>query len=414
MLNLYFWLIISILIISHFIGLILDYLNGKMWSDSVPAKLKDIIDKASYSRSQNYYRENKKVGNIASTFNLLFVIVLMFLAGFAWVDSIARSISGNEIIISILFFGIIGLATDIGHMPFNLYGTFVIEQKYGFNNTTPRIFIFDHLKGWMLAAVIGGPVLALIAWIYNETGPMFWVLIWGVVTIFSLFMNMFYSELIVPLFNKQKPLEEGELREAIEKMADRSGFNLSDIYTIDGSKRSSKANAYFSGLGSRKRIVLYDTLTDELSVNQIVAVLAHEIGHYKKKHNVVILFSGILQTGLMLYIFSLLSGRQELAIALGADQTSFHISLLAFILIYSPVSLVLSIIMNYISRKHEFAADRFSAEVYSAEELSSALTKLSVKNLSNLNPHPAFVSIYYSHPPLLARLKAMEELSAKG
>jgi STE24 endopeptidase len=385
-----------------------------MWSDSVPAKLKDIIDKESYSRSQNYYRENKKVGNIASTINLLVVLVLLFLAGFAWVDSIARIISGNEIIISILFFGIIGLATDIGHMPFNLYGTFVIEQKYGFNNTTLRIFIFDHLKGWMLAAIIGGPLLALIAWIYNETGPLFWVLIWGVISLFSLFMNMFYSELIVPLFNKQKPLEEGELRQAIEKMADKAGFKLSDIYTIDGSKRSSKANAYFSGLGSWKRIVLYDTLTDELSINQIVAVLAHEIGHYKKKHNVVILFSGILQTGLMLYIFSILSGRQELAVAIGADQASFHISLLAFILIYSPVSLVLSIIMNYISRKQEFAADRFSAEVYSAEELSSALTKLSVKNLSNLNPHPAFVSIYYSHPPLLARLKAMEEQRGKG
>jgi len=413
MYNSYFYLIISILVIGHLFGLLLDYLNGKMWSDRVPEKLKNIIDQEDYSRSQNYYRENKNISNIASTINLLVVIALLFLAGFAWVDSIARSISGNELIISILFFGIIGLATDIGHMPFNLYGTFVIEEKYGFNKTTPRTFIFDHLKGWMLAAVIGAPLLALIAWIFNETGPNFWILIWGVVTLFSLFMNMFYSELIVPLFNKQKPLEEGELREAIEKMADKAGFNLANIYTIDGSKRSSKANAYFSGLGSRKRIVLYDTLSNDLTVNQIVAVLAHEIGHYKKKHNVVILFSGIVQTGLMLYIFSLLSGRQELALAMGAKQTSFHISLLAFVLIYSPVSLVLSIIMNYISRKQEYAADGFSAEVYSAQELSSALTKLSVKNLSNLNPHPAFVSIYYSHPPLLDRLKALEEQRGK-
>lgn len=414
MFNLYFWIIISILIIGHVVGLILDYYNGKMWTDKVPDKLKGIIDQEEYSRSQNYYRENKNISNIASTINLVVVVVLIFLAGFAWVDSIARSISGNELIISILFFGIIGLATDIGHMPFKLYGTFVIEEKYGFNKTTLRTFIFDHLKGWMLAAVIGAPLLALIAWIFNETGPNFWILIWGVITLFSLFMNMFYSELIVPLFNKQKPLEEGELREAIEKMADKAGFNLANIYTIDGSKRSAKANAYFSGLGSRKRIVLYDTLYNDLTVNQIVAVLAHEIGHYRKKHNVFILFAGILQTGLMLYIFSLLSGRQELAIALGSDIASFHITLLAFILIYSPVSLVLSIIMNYVSRKQEFAADGFSAEVYSAKELASALIKLSVKNLSNLNPHPSFVAIYYSHPPLLERLKALEEKRAKG
>jgi STE24 endopeptidase len=409
MYNLYFWLILTILVAGHLVGILLDRLNSSMWSDKIPDKLAGIVDQEEYSRSQNYYRENKKIGNIASTINLFAVILLLFFAGFAFVDSIARLISVNEIVITLLFFAIIGIATDIGHLPFNLYGTFVIEEKYGFNKTTPRIFISDHIKSWILMAVIGAPLLALITWIFNEMGEYFWILIWGVITLFSLFMNMFYSELIVPLFNKQKPLEEGELREAIEKMAIKAGFNLSNIYTIDGSKRSSKANAYFSGFGPRKRIVLFDTLSNDLSVSQIVAVLAHEIGHYKKKHTVFVLFAGIFQTGLMLYFFSLLSGNQNLAIALGTETVSFHISLLAFILVYSPVSLILSILMNYASRRQEFAADNFCAQVYDGKELASALKTLSVKNLSNLNPHPAFVSIYYSHPPLLERLKALEE-----
>jgi len=408
MYNIFLWLIIIILIVSHFVGLWLDYLNSRMWSEKVPDKLKGIIDQKDYSKSQNYYRDNKTVSNIASSINLMVVVLLLFLAGFAWVDSIARSISGNEILITLLFFAIIGIAADIGHLPFNLYGTFVIEEKYGFNKTSPGTFIFDHIKSWILAAAIGGPLLGLITWIYYETGEHFWILIWAVMTLFSLFMNMFYSELIVPLFNKQKPLEEGDLREAIEDMANKAGFNLSDIYTIDGSKRSSKANAYFAGLGSRKRIVLYDTLSDDLSVSQIVAVLAHEIGHNKMKHNVFVLIAGIFHTGLMLFFFSLLSDNQNLAVALGTEKVSFHLTLLAFILVYSPVSLVLSIIMNYFSRKHEFAADRFCSEVYSGKELASALIRLSVKNLSNLNPHPAFVLVYYSHPPLLERLKALE------
>jgi STE24 endopeptidase len=220
---------------------------------------------------------------------------------------------------------------------------------------------------------------------------------------------MFYSELIVPLFNKQKPLEQGELRSEIETMAERAGFKLTDIYTIDGSKRSTKANAYFAGLGPKKRIVLFDTLINDLSVDEITAVLAHEIGHYKKKHSLTMMLYGILQTGIMLYIFSILAGNESLTRAMGAEIPSFHISALAFILIYSPVSRLISLYMNFLSRKHEYQADSFADETYRGESLISALKKLSVKNLTNLNPHPAYEFVHYSHPPLLKRIANIEK-----
>jgi len=379
-----------------------------MWSDDVPEKLNGIIDNDKYRLSQQYYRENTGFSNIASSFSLVLVLLMLTLAGFAFVDHIARSISSNEIIVTLLFFGIISIASDILKIPFSLYGTFRIEEKYGFNKTTPQIFLSDHIKGWLLAIIIGGPILAFVTWIYYKTGDMFWVYIWIVMTLFSLFMNMFYSELIVPIFNKQKPLEEGELRNEIEKMAKTAQFKLTDIYTIDGSKRSTKANAYFSGLGKKKRIVLYDTLSNDLTNEEIVAVLAHEIGHYKMRHTRMMLFAGIIQTGLMLFIFSLFAENELLHRALGTEKNSFHISLIAFVLIYSPVSLILSIAMNYISRKNEFKADEFAKKAYSGKLLASALKKLSVKNLSNMIPHPIYVFFYYSHPPLLERLRNLE------
>ncbi len=407
MFNTYFWLILLILIISHMTGLFLDVLNGKLWSDIVPDKLRDIIDQEKYAKSQRYYLENKKLSNFASSLNLVAVMLILIFAGFAWVDSIVGNIITHPVLKSILFFGIIGLVSDIAHMPFYWYSTFVIEEKYGFNRTGKTLFLVDQLKKWGLAALLGIPILALITWLYYKTDTYFWLFAWMVFTVFSLFMNIFYSNLIVPIFNKQKPLEEGELRTEIESLALHSGFKLANIYTIDGSRRSTRANAYFTGLGKRKRIVLFDTLSNDLSNNEIVAVLAHELGHFRKKHNLFVLFSGIIQTGLMLYIFSLLSDNIQLAAALGSSEPSFHLTLLAFILIYSPVSLLLSLIMNKVSRGQEFAADKYAAELNYGSNLASALKKLAVKNLSNLNPHPAFVFFYYSHPPVLERLKVI-------
>jgi STE24 endopeptidase len=273
---------------------------------------------------------------------------------------------------------------------------------------TIKTFITDHIKSWLLALLVGVPVLGLITWFYYRTGKNFWIYAWGLITVFSVFINLFYSELIVPLFNKQIPLPEGTLRSMIEGFSQKTGFRLRNIYIIDGSKRSTKANAYFSGFGPKKRIVLYDTLQKELSEEEIVAVLAHEIGHYKKKHVLLTLVFSVLTTGIMLFLLSLVVNSPSFSRALGSQNASFHMGLIVFGILYSPLSLMIGLLTNFISRKNEFAADKFVRENYKPAILAEALKKLSVKNLSNMMPHPAYVFFHYSHPPLLRRLEKLE------
>jgi STE24 endopeptidase len=329
-------------------------------------------------------------------------------SGFAVMDNLARQITSNMVLVSLVFFGIIGLVSDLINIPFSWYDSFVIENKYGFNTMTTRTFITDHIKSWFIALLIGIPVMGLITWFYYKTGSGFWVYAWMLITLFSVVMNLFYSELIVPLFNKQTPLEDGALREQIEGFASKTGFKLRNIYLIDGSKRSTKANAYFSGFGPKKRIVLFDTLLKEFTDEQIVAVLAHEIGHYKKKHVLQNLISSVILTGIMLFLFSLVVNNPSLSLAMGVKSSSFHIGLIVFGILYSPLSLIIGLFSNYISRKHEFEADKFVRDNFKAGTLADALKKLSVKNLSNMMPHRAYVFFHYSHPPLLKRLERLE------
>ena len=408
MINSIFILILIIPLAGFFLERYLEHLNNKMWSDKLPEKLKGICPEDDYRKSQLYHKDNDKLGFWSSLFNILVIIAMISAGGFSLVDTAARSISGNIIFISLIFFGIIGFASDLINIPFSWYDTFVIEKKYGFNTMKIRTFITDHLKSWFLAVIIGAPVLGLVTWFYNKTGSMFWLYAWALITLFSVFMNFFYSELIVPLFNKQVPLENGPLRQKIEELAVRTGFGLKNIYTIDGSKRSTKSNAYFSGFGSKKRIVLYDTLLKELSEEEIVAVLGHEIGHYRKHHVLLSLLSSFITTGLMLFLFSLVVDNPRLSQALGAEESSFHLGLVVFGILYSPLSLIIGLISNIISRRNEFSADRFVKENYNARYLADALKKLSVKNLSNMLPHPVYVFFNYSHPPLLQRLEKLE------
>lgn len=408
MINSIFILILIIPLAGFFLERYLEHLNNKMWSDKLPEKLKGICPEDDYRKSQLYHKDNDKLGFWSSLFNILVIIAMISAGGFSLVDTAARSISGNIIFISLIFFGIIGFASDLINIPFSWYDTFVIEKKYGFNTMKIRTFITDHLKSWFLAVIIGAPVLGLVTWFYYKTGSMFWLYAWALITLFSVFMNFFYSELIVPLFNKQVPLENGPLRQKIEELAVRTGFGLKNIYTIDGSKRSTKSNAYFSGFGSKKRIVLYDTLLKELSEEEIVAVLGHEIGHYRKHHVLLSLLSSFITTGLMLFLFSLVVDNPRLSQALGAEESSFHLGLVVFGILYSPLSLIIGLISNIISRRNEFSADRFVKENYNARYLADALKKLSVKNLSNMLPHPVYVFFNYSHPPLLQRLEKLE------
>jgi STE24 endopeptidase len=406
--NIIFFLIIIIPVSGYITERILVYLNSKMWSDTLPDKIKDICDEGEYRKTQLYQKENNRLSFWSSTFNLILIVLMILTGGFAFIDNLAGGINSNPIIISLIFFGFIGMGSDLINIPFSWYDSFVIEKKFGFNNMTIRTFVTDHLKSWFLALLIGGPVLGLITWFYYKTGSWFWLYAWGLITLFAVMMNLFYSELIVPLFNKQTPLEPGPLREKIEEFASKTGFRLRNIYVIDGSKRSSKANAYFSGFGPRKRIVLFDTLLKELTEEQIVAVLAHEVGHYKKKHVLISLISSVIITGLMLFLFSLIVNNPMLSEAMGAKVSSFHIGLIVFGILYSPLSMAIGLISNFISRKNEFQADKFVKDNYNSLYLAEALKKLSVKNLSNMMPHPVYVVFHYSHPTLLQRLGKLE------
>ena len=404
MYDILFWFIIAILVLDFLFENYLEYLNTTRWSDSIPEEVKGIYDEEKYAKQQAYSRENHRFGIWTGAFSTAITLAMFLLFGFAVVDGWVWEITSNAIVAALLFFGIIMFASDLIHLPFSVYDTFVIEEKYGFNKTTPKTFVLDKVKGWLVGGLIGGGILALVIFIYQKTGSMFWVYAWIVISTFSVFMAMFYSNLIVPLFNKQTPLEEGELRDAIRTFSQKVGFKLDTIFVIDGSKRSTKANAYFTGLGSKKRIVLYDTLIKDLTTEEIVAVLAHEIGHNKKKHVVQGLLIGLVQTAVVLFIFGQFIGNPALSRALGVETPNFHIGLVAFGVLYSPISFFTGIFMNLLSRKNEYQADRFAAENYQPEALASALKKLSVNNLSNLTPHPLYVFFNYSHPTLLQRL----------
>ncbi|MEI6820921.1 MAG: M48 family metallopeptidase [Bacteroidota bacterium] len=406
-----FIIIIAIIVFDYLLEHLLDYLNSTYWSNELPKELEGIYDAEKYKKSQDYQMANQKFSTLTSTLSFLAMLAMLLLGGFAFVDNFARQFSSNEIVIALIFFGILGFASDILSTPFSIYNTFVIEQKFGFNNTDVKTFILDKLKGWLLAIIIGGGLIALLVLIYNVFGNNFWWIAWIALSVFIIFITMFYSTLIVPLFNKQTPLEDGDLRKAIEAFADKTGFKLNNIFVIDGSKRSSKANAYFSGLGSKKRIVLFDTLIKNHTTEELVAVLAHEIGHYKKKHTLKGIAISLLQSGMMLFILSFFLGNPILSEALGVTKSSFHISILAFGMLYSPLSTLLSIAMNILSRKHEYEADKFAGDNYNPEALITALKKLSVDNLSNLRPHPAYVFFHYSHPPLLKRVNALNSKS---
>ncbi len=400
-------IIISILLFGYILARILNYLNGLKWSDKLPPELKGIYDPEQYRKSMAYQRDNRRFGSITDSVNLIIMLLMLLLGGFAMVDGWARSITNHPVLTGLIFFGILGFAMDIIGTPFSLYDTFVIEEKYGFNKTTIRTFILDKIKGWLLGLIIGGGLLALFIWFYQVTGEFFWIYAWILFTLFTLFMLLFYSTLIVPLFNKQSPLEEGELKTGIRTFCEKAGFKLDNVFVIDGSRRSTKANAYFSGLGKKKRIVLYDTLINDLAPDEIIAVLAHEIGHYRKKHTRAGMVLSVIQTGVTLYILSLFIGNPVLSETLGSDVPGFHLGLIAFAMLYSPISMLLGLGTNMLSRKNEFQADHFAKVHGTGNALASGLKRLSVKNLSNLTPHPAYVFFHYSHPPLLERLEKL-------
>ncbi len=399
-----FYLIVVFILIEFAVSRTLVYFNSKNRIAPIPDIVKDIYDDEKYQKSQHYDKAKERLSLWAESVSFVLILLLLFLHGFAALDGWIRQFTTSPVLMALLFFGILYFVYDIIHLPFSLYETFVIEEKFGFNRITPRIFIFDKLKSYLLGIIIGGGLLALIVYLYTIIPDYFWLVVWGVMGLFSLFALMFYTSLLLPLFNKLKPLENGEIRQAIEHYSTSVNFPLKNIYIMDGSKRSSKANAFFSGIGFKKSIVLFDTLIKDFSTDELVAVLAHEVGHYKRKHVQKGFIISFLQMGILLFLFNWVMKTPALCAALDAPQ-SFHISLLAFGLLLSPLSTLGSIAGNYLSRKYEFEADAYSVKTFNKNSFSGALRKLAKDNLTNLTPHPAYVFVHYSHPPIAQRLQ---------
>lgn len=401
------YIILGISIISYLFDQALDYLNLKAQRKDIPTEVAEFYDQQKYLKSLDYHREQTNFGFLTAAFGFVLSLLMLLFGGFGMLDQLLRNYLQNDISLALVFFGIVVFISDLLTLPFQLHSTFVIEEKYGFNKTTVKTFITDKLKGYVLGAIIGGVLIAVLTMLIQKIGPNFWIWFGTIAALFILLVNMFYTSLFLPLFNKLTPLQEGELKSAIEAFAKKVSFPLDNIYIMDGSKRSKKANAFFSGIGKKKKIVLYDTLISNHSTEELVAVLAHEVGHFKKKHIILSYIISVVQVFFMLFVLSRIVFNENLSFALGGHQQAIHLNLIAFGILFSPLSGITGLLMSLLSRKNEFEADAYAKETFSGSALANALKKLSVDSLSNLYPHPAYVFFHYSHPPLLQRLKAI-------
>ena len=399
-----FILLLAVIILNFLKDYYLDFLNSKHFGNKIPEIISDVYDKEKYLKSQDYKQNQYNFSKYSKIYSLIIILSFFYFDGFLILDNYCRSLFETELFISLSFFGIIYFGNDILSIPFSLYSTFVIEEKFGFNKTTPKIYISDKLKSWILTLLLGGGILSFIIFQFESIGKNFWIIVWIFISLISILINGLYAQIIVPLFNKQSKLKEGNLRYEIEKYSNTVGFDLSNIFVIDGSKRSTKANAYFSGFGKQKRVTLYDTLINKLNINQIVSVIAHEIGHYKKNHIIYNLFFSIIQTGVMLYILSLFIYMPIFSESLGIETQSFHIGLICFSILFTPFLEIISLTFNLFSRKFEYEADQFAKKTHNGKYLIEALKILSKDSLSNLTPHPKYVWWHYSHPTLFQRV----------
>jgi STE24 endopeptidase len=407
--NLFLIIILIILIGEYILGLVVDTLNVKHVQTDLPEAFSGYYDGEKYRKSQQYLKENTRFDLITGSVTTPAIIAFILLGGFNWVDQWARSLAWGPIATGLVFTAILLFGSQILSLPFSIYSTFVIEEKYGFNKTTPKTFILDILKGWLLAVVIGAPVFSAILWFFGQTGAFAWAYCWGALTVIQIFLMFIAPVVIMPIFNKFVPLEDGELKTAIEDYAKKQGFKMKGVFSMDGSKRSTKSNAFFTGFGRFRRIVLFDTLISKHTTEELVSILAHEMGQYKKKHILKSIIISILSTGLMFYILSIFMNNKALFAAFQMDHVSIYASLLFFGFLYTPIEMILSIFGNILSRRHEYEADAWAVRTYHRpQSMISALKKLSVDNLSNLTPHPLKVFLSYSHPPVLERIRAIQ------
>ncbi|MGL1889124.1 MAG: M48 family metallopeptidase [Reichenbachiella sp.] len=407
------YIIIGISIFDFLLGKSLGFLNNQSSKQAIPTALQGIYDQEKYEKSQKYQAEVYQFSIFNSVLSFVIMLGLLWFGLFGWLDMMVAQLTDSDILTSLYFFGILYFVSDITSIPFDLYSTFVIEEKYGFNKMNGKTFVLDKIKGWALTIVVGGLILSIFLWLIGYFGQNFWIYFWVVISVFMVFINMFYTSLFIPLFNKLTPLADGSLKDAITKYSEGVQFPLNNIFVIDGSKRSSKGNAFFSGLGKKKKVVLYDTLIDNHTDEELVGVLAHEVGHFKKKHIIYSMVLGILQTGVMLWLLSSLIFSHEVSQALGGSNTSIHLNVLAFGVLFSPISMIIGILMNMFSRKNEYEADEYAVRTFAKEPLITALKKLTSDSLGNLTPHPWYVFVNYSHPSLEQRMDAMNKIQSR-
>ena len=410
--NIYLIVILFIIVGNYLLNAVVEVANMRYATGDMPEEYAGYYDAEKYRQSQDYLKENTRFEIITDTTLTPITIVFILAGGFNFVDKVARGFGLPEIPTGLVFAGILLLSLQAITIPFSAYGTFVIEEKYGFNRTTARTFVLDILKSWFLAGVIGGIVFSLILWLFDKAGNLAWIYCWLAVVLFQAVLTFFAPLIILPLFNKFHPLEEGALRTAIEDYARSQRFKMRGVFKMDASKRSTKSNAFFTGFGKFRRIVLFDTLIDRHTVDELVSILAHEMGHYKKRHILKSILVSVITTGLLFFILSFFINNEGLFLAFKMQHTSIYASLFFFAFLYAPINLVISIFSNILSRRHEYEADAYAVSTYKKpESMISALKKLTVDNLSNLTPHPLKVFLSYSHPPVLERIKAIRNLT---
>ncbi len=413
--NIFGIIILCALCGTFLIKLFADILNLKAAGVELPEEFQGVYDQDAYEKSQNYLHDSTVFSLLTAAFELVLLLVFWFAGGFNYLDLLVRDFGFSALVTGVVYIGSLLLLQGVVSMPFDIYRTFVLEEKYGFNKTSPLTFLSDKLKGVLLGLILGTPVLAGLLWFFENTGSLAWLWAWAAVSLFGFVLQYVAPTLIMPLFNKFTPLEDGELKASIMEYARSVSFPLTGIFVIDGSKRSSKANAFFTGFGKQKRIALFDTLIDNHTVKELVAVLAHEIGHYKKKHIITAMILSVVNMGIVFFLLSLFLNNPLLFEAFSMDNLSIYASLLFFSLLYSPVEFIISIFLQSLSRRHEFQADRYAADTYSeGQALVEALKKLSRNNLSNLTPHPLYVFLNYSHPPVLGRIRRIQEMAVPG
>ena len=404
------FLIFALVLAEFGIRLVSEYLNEKAKNQPLSAEGAQIFSADEYAKSMAYGTAKYRFESVSSLISTAVLLGAVVTGWFAWLDQKVRTLVSNDILISVLFAAVLIVLFTLLNLPGNYYQTFVIEEKFGFNKSTKKLFFQDAIKQLLLSLIFGLALFAALAWIYSALADQFWLVAWLLFLAVSLFMFAFGTRLFLPIFNKLQPLPDGDLRSAVEDYCHSQGFPSMKLYEMDASKRSTKLNAFFSGMGRVKIIGLFDTLIAKLSIEETVAVLAHEVGHYKRKHIYSMFLLSNLQTLAIFSLMGWLLGNPNLSKAFGGDTPSFHLGMLGFFLLFTPVSTLLGIVFNALSRRNEYEADRFSIETYANARvhMRSALKKLASESLTNLNPHPMYVALNYTHPPILQRLDALD------